>query len=63
MFNYHPHFVWNLTFSFLTFVGISGKSQLLFAIVYTTRYLDLFTNFVSLYNSVMKVCIASWNDL
>lgn len=35
--------------------GISGKSQLLFAIVYTTRYLDLFTNFVSLYNSVMKV--------
>jgi ER lumen protein retaining receptor len=35
--------------------GISGKSQILFAIVYITRYLDLFTNFISLYNSFMKV--------
>ncbi|XP_023237626.1 ER lumen protein-retaining receptor-like isoform X1 [Centruroides sculpturatus] len=35
--------------------GISGKSQLLFAMVYTSRYLDLFTNFVSLYNSTMKI--------
>ncbi|KZS20444.1 ER lumen protein-retaining receptor 2 [Daphnia magna] len=35
--------------------GISGKSQFLFALVYTTRYLDLLTNYVSLYNSFMKV--------
>jgi len=35
--------------------GISGKSQLLFALTYTARYLDLFTNFVSMYNTVMKV--------
>jgi len=35
--------------------GISGKSQILFAIVYITRYLDLFTNFISLYNSFMKI--------
>jgi len=35
--------------------GISGRSQLLFALVFTTRYLDLFTNFVSLYNSTMKL--------
>lgn len=35
--------------------GISGKSQILFALVFATRYLDLFTNFVSVYNSVMKV--------
>jgi ER lumen protein retaining receptor len=35
--------------------GISGKSQILFATVYATRYLDLFTSFVSLYNSFMKV--------
>lgn len=35
--------------------GISGKSQILFALVFATRYLDLFTNFVSAYNSVMKV--------
>jgi len=35
--------------------GISGKSQVLFALVYTTRYLDLFTNYISLYNSVMKI--------
>jgi len=35
--------------------GLSGKSQIMFAIVFTTRYLDLFTTFVSVYNSVMKV--------
>lgn len=35
--------------------GISGRSQILFTIVFLTRYLDLFTNFVSPYNSVMKV--------
>lgn len=35
--------------------GISGKSQILFTIVYITRYLDLFTTFISVYNSVMKV--------
>lgn len=36
-------------------VGLSGKSQIMFAVVFTTRYLDLLTTFVSLYNSVMKV--------
>lgn len=35
--------------------GISGKSQLLFAITYTARYLDLFTSYVSVYNTFMKV--------
>lgn len=35
--------------------GISGKSQILFAIVYLSRYLDLFTTFISLYNTFMKV--------
>ncbi|XP_072932043.1 ER lumen protein-retaining receptor [Epargyreus clarus] len=35
--------------------GISGKSQILFAIVYTTRYLDLVTTFISPYNTFMKV--------
>lgn len=35
--------------------GISGKSQILFALVFTTRYLDLFTTFISIYNTVMKV--------
>jgi len=34
--------------------GVSGKSQILFCLVFTTRYLDLFTTFVSVYNSVMK---------
>lgn len=37
------------------FSGISGKSQILFALVFTTRYLDLFMAFISLYNSTMKV--------
>jgi ER lumen protein retaining receptor len=35
--------------------GISGRSQILFLIVFVARYLDLFTNFISLYNSVMKL--------
>ena len=35
--------------------GISGKSQLLFALAYTTRYLDLLTNFISLYNIMLKI--------
>lgn len=35
--------------------GISGKSQILFAIVYTTRYLDLLTTYISAYNFFMKV--------
>ncbi len=36
-------------------LGISGKSQFLFAIVFTTRYLDIVTNFISPYNTVMKM--------
>jgi ER lumen protein retaining receptor len=35
--------------------GISGKSQVLFVLVFITRYLDLATNFVSVYNTIMKV--------
>lgn len=37
------------------FAGLSGKSQIMFAMVFTARYLDLFTTFISAYNSVMKV--------
>lgn len=39
--------------------GISGKSQVLFATVFLTRYLDLFTSFVSLYNTCMKLIFIS----
>ncbi|XP_062508620.1 ER lumen protein-retaining receptor 2-like [Corticium candelabrum] len=35
--------------------GISGKSQVLFALVFTTRYVDLVISFVSIYNTVMKI--------
>ncbi|XP_076630207.1 ER lumen protein-retaining receptor-like [Colletes latitarsis] len=35
--------------------GISGRSQILFAIVFTTRYLDLATIYISAYNTFMKV--------
>ena len=35
--------------------GISGKSQALFAMVFCTRYLDLFFSFISLYNTSMKI--------
>eukprot|EP00197_Chlamydomonas_leiostraca_P012206 CAMPEP_0202868522 /NCGR_PEP_ID=MMETSP1391-20130828/10925_1 /ASSEMBLY_ACC=CAM_ASM_000867 /TAXON_ID=1034604 /ORGANISM="Chlamydomonas leiostraca, Strain SAG 11-49" /LENGTH=190 /DNA_ID=CAMNT_0049548703 /DNA_START=148 /DNA_END=720 /DNA_ORIENTATION=- len=34
--------------------GVSLKTQELYALVFITRYLDLFTNFISLYNTVMK---------
>lgn len=51
----HMCFVPDLCFKMHMFTGISGKSQILFAVVYTTRYLDLLTSFVSAYNTVMKV--------
>ncbi|KAK9132179.1 hypothetical protein Scep_011707 [Stephania cephalantha] len=35
--------------------GISLKTQELYAMVFLARYLDLFTDFVSLYNTVMKI--------
>lgn len=35
--------------------GISLKTQELYAIVFLTRYLDLFTEFISVYNTTMKV--------
>jgi len=36
-------------------VGLSGKSQVLYFIVFLTRYMDLFTVYISLYNTVMKI--------
>ena len=45
-------FLWE--YSFLS-IGVSLKSQILFLLVFTTRYLDLVTSFVSVYNSSMKV--------
>lgn len=35
--------------------GISMKTQELYAIVFLARYLDLFTDFISVYNTIMKV--------
>ncbi|XP_038892453.1 ER lumen protein-retaining receptor A [Benincasa hispida] len=35
--------------------GISLKTQELYALVFLTRYLDLFTDFISVYNTVMKM--------
>jgi len=35
--------------------GISLKTQFLYALVFITRYLDLFWNFASMYNWVMKI--------
>ena len=45
----------DVNITFIIFTGISGKSQILFALVFTTRYLDLFTSFISVYNTTMKV--------
>ena len=38
---------------------MSGKTQVLFSLVFTARYIDLFMYVVSIYNSVMKVCFIS----
>ena len=35
--------------------GVSGRTQILFLIVFCTRYLDVFFSFVSIYNTFMKV--------
>jgi len=35
--------------------GVSLKSQVLYAIVFSARYLDIFWNTLSLYNTIMKV--------
>ena len=34
---------------------ISAKSQILYLLVFITRYLDLFSNFVSVYDTAMKI--------
>eukprot|EP01147_Barroeca_monosierra_P010394 gene10394-2526_t len=39
--------------------GISGKSQVLFCLVYLARYLDLLFTFISVYNTVMKLLFIS----
>jgi len=39
--------------------GLSLKTQILYAVVFTCRYLDLFTNFYSLYNTVLKILFLS----
>lgn len=39
----------------VNFAGLSGKSQVLFALVFTCRYLDLFDYFYSYYNTIMKI--------
>lgn len=36
-------------------IGISIKTQELYLLVFLTRYLDLFTTYYSLYNSLMKI--------
>merc|ERR1711871_741414 len=42
-----------------TCAGLSLKTQILYAIVFSCRYLDLFTNFYSLYNTVLKILFLS----
>lgn len=39
----------------LLLAGVSLKTQELYAIVFATRYLDIFTDFYSLYNTLMKL--------
>jgi len=36
-------------------IGISMKTQEIYLVVFVTRYLDLFTTFYSMYNTLMKI--------
>ena len=45
----------SFSFFFFFFAGVSLKTQELYAIVFATRYLDIFTTFVSVYNIFMKL--------
>jgi hypothetical protein len=36
-------------------IGLSFKTQALYAAVFVTRYLDLFWSYISLYNTLMKI--------
>lgn len=57
--------IWNWKLLFLrhnamqltdvSYSGISLKTQELYAIVFLARYLDLFSDFISVYNTVMKL--------
>jgi len=40
---------------FFSISGVSRKTQELYAIVFLARYLDLFTDFISVYNTFMKI--------
>ncbi|VDO75807.1 unnamed protein product [Schistosoma curassoni] len=35
--------------------GLSGKTQIMFALVFTARYVDLFVYYISAYNTIMKI--------
>ncbi|CAI0426596.1 unnamed protein product [Linum tenue] len=52
-------FILILYFSIVTcsllYAGVSLKTQELYALVFITRYLDMFTSFVSIYNTIMKL--------
>ena len=37
------------------YAGISLKTQELYALVFATRYLDIFTDYISFYNTIMKL--------
>ena len=49
---------WKL-FTSKSVAGISLKTQLLYVIVFCFRYLDIFWNFLSIYNTIMKVIFIS----
>ena len=40
-------------------IGVSCRMQEVYLIVFLTRYVDLFWNFISLYNTVMKIVLIS----
>jgi ER lumen protein retaining receptor len=55
--------IWTILTRRARLSGVSYRTQEIFLIVFVTRYLDLFTNFVSLYNTSMKILYIAMSGL
>jgi ER lumen protein retaining receptor len=56
-------FLFYRIYKYKTTAGLSLKSQELYLLVFVTRYLDLFTNFISPYNTIMKMLYLTFSGL
>jgi ER lumen protein retaining receptor len=53
--SHYMHFPVSLPISLHSTTGVSLKAQVLYLVVFCTRYVDVFTTFYSIYNFAMKI--------